>query len=92
MKLLARLIEVNLSSTFNEVFPPFLTKSDPGQYSIKVLDKHLASSTGPWLPWGAIMPYGLSPWKPTKNHEKPCNYLKKPWKLTKNHEKTMKLP
>ena len=53
MKLLARLIEINLSSTFNEIFPPFLTKSDLGQYSIKVLEKHPASSTGPWLPWGA---------------------------------------
>ena len=53
MKLLARLIEINKSSTFNEIFPPFLTKSDLGQYSIKVLEKHPASSTGPWLPWGA---------------------------------------
>ena len=53
MKLIAWLIKITKSSAFNKIFPSFLTKSDLGQYSIKVLEKHPASSTGPWLPWGA---------------------------------------
>ena len=30
------------------------------------------------------------PWKPTKIHEKPRNYLEKPWKPATNHENTLK--